>query len=623
MNGVRAFIRLVLTCLMSGALVFIISDKRNVAYAQQTGTLFDYDLIMSALELNAQGDPVSLLVKLDRFTLTLVPFYGSGQNLIWVSPVAWSPDGNYLVIERPRLVTDERMVFCVLTRTGTLVSCSDEYIQRGKGIDTLQEDLVTWSADSRKFYFLADSATSSSNLVEVDAQTGVTLRIVHQVFLSDENPVYGSLGWGKDLNFLVLGAGRPPEDSVILLNKSSGFPIEINIGKVLLNKGLDLEYTCTRMTPKKGDIALQAKRNGQNRFVVLSKTTAIIKELPDEFGGMKFRGISCPVWQADDNAFYFVGRLETDVYSRIYRVDMKTNQATVSSAPDDRDVDILLKSYYGEMQLSPDGKSFALVTWKGREFAVRVFYPGGFITVVQPYRQVTSPLWIPNPDTPAIYRPATSTFHFPTLPAVTFGNPNDHPITGDWDGDGIDTLGVFDPLQGRFQLRNSNTPGAPDLSFLYGNPGDIPLAGHWTATATHDGVGTYRNTNGTMYLFLMNQLSTGYADLTAIVGNPGDLPIVGDWNGDGVDTVGLYRPDSTTFYLFNRNAPDMQPEVIFTLSGGVPLAGRWTGSGGAAGVGFFADGVFSLKDTLESGAFDRTVNFGETGDLPLAGRWSP
>jgi WD40 repeat protein len=227
-----------------------------------------------------------------------------------------------------------------------------------------------------------------------------------------------------------------------------------------------------------------------------------------------------------------------------------------------------------------------------------------------------------RPDTPAIYRPTTITFHFPTLPSVTFGNPNDHPITGDWDGDGVDTLGVFDPLQGRFQLRNSNTPGAPDLSFLYGNPGDTPLAGHWTATALHDGVGTYRNTNGTMYLFLRNQLTTGYADLTAIVGNPGDLPIVGDWNGDGVDTVGLYRPDSTTFYLFNRNAPDMQPEVIFTLSGGVPIAGRWTGSGGA-GVGFFADGVFSLKDTLESGAFDRTVNFGETGDLPLAGRWSP
>jgi WD40 repeat protein len=270
------------------------------------------------------------------------------------------------------------------------------------------------------------------------------------------------------------------------------------------------------------------------------------------------------------------------------------------------------------IQWSPDGSKFAV---GGADATIRIFTrtnPAG--TPTPTLTPTLTPT--PRPDTPAIYRPATSTFHFPTLPSVTFGNPNDHPITGDWDGDGIDTLGVFDPLQGRFQLRNSNTPGAPDLSFLYGNPGDIPLAGHWTATATHDGVGTYRNTNGTMCLFLRNQLSTGYADLTAIVGNPGDLPIVGDWNGDGVDTVGLYRPDSTTFYLFNRNAPDMEVETQFTLSGGVPIAGRWTGSGGA-GVGFFADGVFSLKDTPESGAFDRTVSFGMNGDIPLTGRWSP
>jgi hypothetical protein len=541
-----------------------------------------------------------------------------------IEAIAWSPDGNYLVVRRFK-ITDDRMVFCVLTRTGILVSCSDEYISYSK-LDIPQEQFVTWSADSRKFYFLADSATSSGNLVEVDAQTGVTLRIVHQIFLSDENPIYGSLGWGQDLNFLVLGAGTPPEKSVMLLNKSFGSAITIDIGKVLLNSGMELSYTCMRMTAKKGDIALQAERNGQKRLVVLSKTSSIINELPYEFNGMSFNYIRCPTWQADDNAFYFLGEVKTEVesqqYPRIYRFDMKTNQITAVSAPDNRDVDYSEKVYSGEIRLSPDGKAFALRATYGPGSAIRVFYPGGFITVIQPYRQVTSPLWIPNPDTPAIYRPATSTFHFPTLPAVTFGNPNDHPITGDWDGDGIDTLGVFDPLQGRFQLRNSNTPGAPDLSFLYGNPGDIPLAGHWTATALHDGVGTYRNTNGTMYLFLRNQLTTGYADLTAIVGNPGDLPVVGDWNGDGVDTVGLYRPDSTTFYLFNRNAPDMQPEVIFTLSGGVPIAGRWTGSGGA-GVGFFADGVFSLKDTPASGAFDRTVSFGMNGDIPLTGRWSP
>jgi WD40 repeat protein len=305
-------------------------------------------------------------------------------------------------------------------------------------------------------------------------------------------------------------------------------------------------------------------------------------------------------WNPDSRSLAATGE-KYDIY--LWDINNPTASFPIQIIP-------IISDFLSSFTWSPDGSRLLLSLTHN----VRIFARNGTST--------PSPTPTSRSDSPAIYRPVTATFHFPTLPSVTFGNPNDHPITGDWDGDGVDTLGVFDPLAGRFLLRNSNTPGAPDLSFLYGNPGDIPLTGHWTATATHDGVGTYRNTNGTMYLFLRNQLSTGYADLTAIVGNPGDLPVVGDWNGDGVDTVGLYRPDSTTFYLFNRNAPDMEVETQFTLSGGVPIAGRWTGSGGA-GVGFFADGVFSLKDTLESGTFDRTVNFGETGDVPLAGRWSP
>ncbi len=31
-------------------------------------------------------------------------------------------------------------------------------------------------------------------------------------------------------------------------------------------------------------------------------------------------------------------------------------------------------------------------------------------------------------------------------------------------------------------------------------------------------------------------------------------PIVGDWNGDGKDTVGLYDPTTTRFYLKNSNS---------------------------------------------------------------------
>ena len=43
-----------------------------------------------------------------------------------------------------------------------------------------------------------------------------------------------------------------------------------------------------------------------------------------------------------------------------------------------------------------------------------------------------------------------------------FGQPGDQPVAGDWNGDGIDTIGVYRPSTGQFLLRNSNTNGIPE-----------------------------------------------------------------------------------------------------------------------------------------------------------------
>ena len=51
------------------------------------------------------------------------------------------------------------------------------------------------------------------------------------------------------------------------------------------------------------------------------------------------------------------------------------------------------------------------------------------------------------------------------------------PVIGDWNNDGIDTIGVYRNAQ--FLLRNSNTIGFADIVFALGNPGDMPIAGNW------------------------------------------------------------------------------------------------------------------------------------------------
>ena len=59
--------------------------------------------------------------------------------------------------------------------------------------------------------------------------------------------------------------------------------------------------------------------------------------------------------------------------------------------------------------------------------------------------------------------------------AFGYGLPTDIPVIGDWNGDGIDTVGVY--RNGVFYLRNSNTVGVADLAFGYGLPTDI--SGDW------------------------------------------------------------------------------------------------------------------------------------------------
>jgi hypothetical protein len=46
-------------------------------------------------------------------------------------------------------------------------------------------------------------------------------------------------------------------------------------------------------------------------------------------------------------------------------------------------------------------------------------------------------------------------------------------VVGDWNGDGIDTVGV--KLGSAWSLNNANDASAADLSFSYGLANDLPL----------------------------------------------------------------------------------------------------------------------------------------------------
>lgn len=165
---------------------------------------------------------------------------------------------------------------------------------------------------------------------------------------------------------------------------------------------------------------------------------------------------------------------------------------------------------------------------------------------------------------------------------VAYGSPGDIPIAGDWNGDGVDTIGIYRPSTAAWALRNSNTPGAPDLNFGFGLANEIPVVGDWNGDGT-DTPGIYRTSD--RKFFLRNSNTQGAADLSFIYGNPAeDQPIVGDWNGDCVDTIGAYRTGLARWYLRNSNDAGLADLTFnYGLANEKPVTGVWDPSAATSG----------------------------------------
>jgi hypothetical protein len=174
----------------------------------------------------------------------------------------------------------------------------------------------------------------------------------------------------------------------------------------------------------------------------------------------------------------------------------------------------------------------------------------------------------------------------------------------------VGNLGVFVP-EGDFVLFDD---AGQTVQLAYGLPGDVPVAGDFDGDGG-DTVGVFRAGE-----FLLHA-PKAIADTIVRFGAPGDLPVVGDWDGDGVDTVGVFRDG--VFRLRNANTTGPADFVIeLGGSGSLPVAGDWDGDGRDS-VGVFepAAGRFVLLESLADGAATVSFDFGAEGDQPVAGDW--
>ncbi len=145
-----------------------------------------------------------------------------------------------------------------------------------------------------------------------------------------------------------------------------------------------------------------------------------------------------------------------------------------------------------------------------------------------------------------------------------FGDPGDVPLAGDFDGDGCDTISIYRPAQARVYVINElgaddGGLGAADFDYVFGDKGDKPFVGDFDGDGV-DTIGLHRESTG--FVYFRQSHTQGNADAEFFFGNPGDRLVAADWNGDGIDTPGVFRPSEGRFYLRYSNTQGNADEAF-------------------------------------------------------------
>lgn len=205
-----------------------------------------------------------------------------------------------------------------------------------------------------------------------------------------------------------------------------------------------------------------------------------------------------------------------------------------------------------------------------------------------------------------------------TLPSFSYGNRPLTPLMGDWNGDGLETVGTFEA--GTFRLNDQNDSSGADHTFVFGDPRGYAVAGDFDGNRCDD-VAVYRN--GTWQVHYLGPGAP--ADTTFAFGSgswPNTVPVAGDWNGDGVDGIGTYDRATATWVLKNTvgaGAP-VFAQFDFGVGGSsYPVVGDWDGTG-TDSPGYRTETTWTVRTTGVTSGSTATFNFGPVNAIPLT--WS-
>jgi hypothetical protein len=119
-----------------------------------------------------------------------------------------------------------------------------------------------------------------------------------------------------------------------------------------------------------------------------------------------------------------------------------------------------------------------------------------------------------------------------------YGKKGDRAVAGDWNGDGITSIGVFRSGTWLLDVDGNGRWSAADRQVKWGEEGDQPIVGDFNGDGV-DELAFFRD--GQLYRDTNHNGKVDGTDEIIPMGQPGDIAVAGDFNGDGVDEVAIYR----------------------------------------------------------------------------------
>ncbi|MCR5358707.1 MAG: hypothetical protein K6E55_02340 [Thermoguttaceae bacterium] len=122
-----------------------------------------------------------------------------------------------------------------------------------------------------------------------------------------------------------------------------------------------------------------------------------------------------------------------------------------------------------------------------------------------------------------------------------YGHEGDRGVTGDWNGDGVSKIGVYNNGTWRLDVNGNGRWDEGDVEIRgFGGKESVPVVGDFNGDGI-DEVGLFESGR-----WNLDTNGDHKPDKAFEFGQAGDQPVVGDFDGDGTDEFSVYRPDNKT-----------------------------------------------------------------------------